>query len=271
MAGCEVQPAPGSWAASTAAPRSWRAANTARNWISNPHVRAGISVGRIDVKQICLRHLSQGLAQFGGSVPGAEKRVAPKFRCARSDRGWKLRGVKSTARTRHCRNRCTRRAIFQGALPSRRQLPSAALRRRKSSLPRKKYCVKFSPSGSKATTPAGPGREFRLQKTGQAIKANRNFRPLGIAARPGLATQVQRVRNKRGHPVVPVFQMDALRGITHQPRPQSARVRTNRNSRVGLLQADVRHVAAMLSESGTAPGKIRYHWFEWHMLQPVRC
>src|ERR1017187_3993802 len=52
----------------------WRAASTARTRRSNPDVRAGISVRRIDVKQICLRHLSQGLAPFRGSVLCAENR-----------------------------------------------------------------------------------------------------------------------------------------------------------------------------------------------------
>src|SRR5271169_4551940 len=41
--------------------------------VSNPNVRAGISVGRIDVKQIRLFHLPQGFAQFRGSVLGAEE------------------------------------------------------------------------------------------------------------------------------------------------------------------------------------------------------
>ena len=40
---------------------------------SDPDVRARFSVGRVDVKQIRLLHLPQGIAQFRGSVLGAEK------------------------------------------------------------------------------------------------------------------------------------------------------------------------------------------------------
>lgn len=47
--------------------------------ISNPHVRAGVSIGRVDVKQVCLGHLPQGLAQFGGSVLCTEERAGRGF------------------------------------------------------------------------------------------------------------------------------------------------------------------------------------------------
>jgi hypothetical protein len=49
----------------------WRASSTARTRRSDPNVRARIPVRRINVKQICLFHLSEGLAQFRGSVPCA--------------------------------------------------------------------------------------------------------------------------------------------------------------------------------------------------------
>src|ERR1700692_2176484 len=49
--------------------------NLAQRHDLNPNVRSRISVRRVDVKQICLLHLSEGLAEFRGSVLGAEKRT----------------------------------------------------------------------------------------------------------------------------------------------------------------------------------------------------
>src|SRR4029077_9550888 len=87
---------------------------------------------------------------------------------------------------------------------------------------------------------------------------------------PRFATKVQCVRDESGHPVMPLFQVDALRRPAHQTGPPIVRSRTNRDSRISLVHVEARHNAAMLPESGTALEKIRYHrlfatvpWILW--------
>ncbi len=180
------------------------------------------------------------------------------FRSARSDRDWKLRGAKSRAMSRAFRSRRTRRSICEDAPRSRRPLRSAGRPPGNPPGP-EKILRKILAVRLKRNDSGRARRQFRLQQARQAIKANGNFRSRGFAAQSCLASKIERIRNIRGHPVMPVFQMDALRGPAHQPRPQPARMGTNGYSRISLVHAESRHVRAMVSESGTALEKIRYH------------
>src|SRR5579863_9090957 len=228
---------------------------------SDPNIRAGIPVRRIDVKQVRFFHFSEGVAQFRGAVPGAEKRAgrsfdplrlveAGNFAARNPQPGRRLAAIAAFA-IQFFQTRFDRGGDF-GAQTGRVEIFPA-----QEKILREILAVRF-----KCDHPARRSRQLRLQQASQAIEADGNFRPRGISAQPGLAAKIERIRNEGGDPVVSVFQMDTLRWPAHQPRPQTARTRTNRYPRISLVHMKSRHVAAMVPESRTALEKIRYHGVE---------
>src|SRR5580704_19292327 len=81
------------------------------------------------------------------------------------------------------------------------------------------------------------GERFQLlaDRAGQALAAQRNFRPYRIAPLRSLATKIQRIRKQRRDPIALLAQMNALRRRALEPRPPITAARQNLNARICLV------------------------------------
>ena len=155
---------------------------------SDPDVRAGISVRRIDVKQIRLFHLSQSLAQFRGAVLCAESAPgeasnplrlvqAGNFPPRNPQPGCRPAAIAALA-VQFFEARQDRGGDFGAQARGGEIVPA------QEKILRKILAVRF-----KRDHAAWASRQLRLQQAGQAIEADRNFRPRGIAARRWLCRE----------------------------------------------------------------------------------